>query len=129
MADACTSNTRQFAVIVLTPGSKSDRTAYIKRMTALSGFAKSAFASAAEQLGGARGIPAWAKKNRAPGRGRITLSRRGVSLMIESKVRHAHHALDRKGEARAIRHRTEQMRKLTIRIGKNRLRKKSRHLK
>jgi hypothetical protein len=116
-------------VVVLTPGQRSSLNAYLRKVVKHSGFAKSAFAVAAEQLGGSRGIPGWAKKNRSPGRGVIRKERRGATLTIESRVRHGAKALDRTGEARAIKHRTKQMQKLTLRIGKNRMRKASKHLK
>lgn len=116
-------------VLVLTPGQKSAWKAYLRKVQSRSGFAKSGFAQAAEQLGGTRGIPAWARKNNGPGRGSITHSAKGATLTIENRVRHIAPALDRAGEKNAIKHRVKLMQKLTISIGERRMRKTSKHLK
>lgn len=122
-------SSRLHTVIVLTPGQRSARNAYIRKVTRRSGFAKSGFASAAADLGGTRGIPSWARKNTGPGSGKIVKGPKGVTLSIENRVRHIAPALDRNGERRAIQHRTKQMQKLTKTIGQRRMKRSSKSIK
>lgn len=117
---------RLSTVLVLIPGQKAARNAYIRKIQARVGFAKSGFASAAEMLGGTRGFPAWVKKNAGPGFGSVTRAPGGrLILTIENRVRHIRPALDRSGERYAIKFRTKQMQKTTLRIAARKMKSKN----
>ena len=64
--------------------------AYIKKKQAMVGLAKSGWASAAREMGGARGIPSWAKRWTNTGSATDkTGSGNMQSVIIESKVKYA----------------------------------------
>jgi hypothetical protein len=86
--------------------SRTQVEAYIKRTIRMLGFAKSAFANAAAMLGGARGIPAWAKRHKgAPGTAIVTGTGASVTVTTTNGVRHIRHALSKSGERAAMRNR------------------------
>lgn len=65
-------------------------TAYLRKAVARVGEAKSGWAKAAEQLGGTRGIPAYAKKKTHKTKGRGSVTGRGgkAVLIVENKSRY-----------------------------------------
>lgn len=108
---------------------KGSLTKYRMQKQKLAGFAKSGFANAAKHLGGTRGIPGFASKQRGPGRGQVRKSKKGVTLTIENRVKHINIAFDKKQEQMAINNRAESAKKLIQRIAKNKMRKASRSIK
>lgn len=79
--------------------------AYVREKKSLVGFAKGGFATAARQLGGVRGIPGFATRQKAPGTGSVTGTGNKLTVTMTNNVKHIEHALDKHGEARAISHR------------------------
>lgn len=80
-------------------------TAYIREKKKLVGFAKGGYATGARQLGGVRGIPGYATRQKAPGTGTIRGTGKNLTVTLTTGVRHAAEALDRHGEARALAYR------------------------
>jgi hypothetical protein len=80
---------RQSSQLLLQPGSREK---YIKAVQKNVGFGKGGWARAAEQLGGTRGIPAWAgsKQPGAPGRAIITPHATKPKVVIENDVGYIH---------------------------------------
>lgn len=78
---------------------------YMKAKQKLVGFNKGGFATAARELGGVRGIPGYATRQRTPGRGSVTGSGSTLTVSIENHSRSIDKALDPAGEQRAINHR------------------------
>ena len=78
--------------------------AYIKKKQAMVGLAKSGWASAAREMGGARGIPSWAKRWTNTGSATDkTGSGNMQSVIIESKVKYASQSLPAGEEEKALR--------------------------
>lgn len=71
----------------------------------LVGFAKGGYAAGARQLGGVRGIPGFATRQKSPGSGSVTGDGRALTVTLTNDVRYIREALDAHGEARAITHR------------------------
>jgi hypothetical protein len=78
---------------------------YIREKKALVGFAKGGYAAGARQLGGVRGIPGYATRQKSPGTGSVRGTGRTLTVTLTNGVRYAAEALDKHGEARAIAHR------------------------
>ena len=79
---------------------------YSKDVQKRVGFAKGGFATAARQLGGVRGIPGFATRQKAPGTGVVTGDGKTLTVTLTNEVRHIDKALDKAGEERAVQHRT-----------------------
>jgi hypothetical protein len=96
---------------------------YIKTKQRLVGFAKGGFAAAAKQLGGTRGIPGWATRQKSPGVG--TVSGTGVTLTVsmENLVRHLPDALPPFAEKFAVKGRSIKLAARLKRIQDNKVRK------
>jgi hypothetical protein len=108
---------------------KGALTTYKKKEMAQAGFAKGGYATAARQLGGVRGIPGFATRHNAPGTGRVSGDKKNLTVVIENRVRHAHHALSQSGEDRALRHRVKAITKNIKRMADYRFKKQSKALK
>lgn len=78
---------------------------WAKKTIKLSGFAKGGYAAAARQLGGVRGIPGFATRQKAPGSGTVRGDGKTLTVTMTNDVRYIRQALDAHGEARAINHR------------------------
>ena len=86
--------------------------AYIKKKQAMVGLAKSGWASAAREMGGARGIPSWAKRWTNTGSATDkTGSGNMQSVIIESKVKYASQSLPAGEEENALRIAADRLRK------------------
>lgn len=84
--------------------------AYTKRTLRLYGFAKAGFANASKSIGGARGIPGWAKRNKvAPGNAIMTGTGSGLTITVTNGVRHIRKALTVQRESVAMRFRATAM--------------------
>jgi len=68
---------------------------YIKATQQKSGFAKGGFATAARQLGGVRGIPGFATRQKAPGTGTVTGDGKTLTVTMTNEVRHLQEALSK----------------------------------
>jgi hypothetical protein len=86
--------------------------AYIKKVQRTVGFAKGGFAAAARQLGGPRGIPGFASRQKAPGTGAVTGAGNTLSVTMTNGVRHIRLALTAAGEAKAMDFRRRQIEKV-----------------
>lgn len=73
---------------------KASISRYITEVKKRVGVAKGGFATAAKQLGGSRGIPAYAANHNAAGSGRVTRSNNGVNVEVANNVRYAELAID-----------------------------------
>lgn len=94
--------------------------AYIKTKKKKSGYAKGGFATAARQLGGVRGIPGWATRQKTPGRGQLIVNGDKATVIIENHAKNIKDALTRPDEAQAINHRRRQVDKVAHEImGRN----------
>lgn len=82
---------------------------YINRTANKSGYAKGGFATAARQLGGVRGIPGWATRQKAPGTGTITGDGESLTVTLTNNVNHLHYALKPHNEATAVNFRSKQV--------------------
>jgi hypothetical protein len=80
---------------------------YLKDTQKKVGFAKGGFATAARELGGVRGIPGFATRQNAPGRGYIRGEGAKFEVILENHVDYIDKALDRAGEERAAQHRAK----------------------
>lgn len=89
---------------------------YTTKKVKMVGFAKSGFATAASQLGGTRGIPAYASKHRGPGSGIVRGSGSNVTVVMTNDVDYIANALSRRAEANAIEFRKKAMDKRFQRI-------------
>ena len=77
---------------------------YIAKKQKMVGLAKSGWASAAREMGGARGIPSWAKRWTNTGSATDKTGNGNMqSVIIESKVKYASQALPDGEEAQALR--------------------------
>jgi hypothetical protein len=77
---------------------------YIKKKQAMVGLAKSGWASAAREMGGARQIPSWAKRWKNTGSATDKTGNGNMqSVIIESKVKYASQALPDGEEEKALR--------------------------
>jgi hypothetical protein len=77
---------------------------YIAKKQKMVGLAKSGWASAAREMGGARGIPSWAKRWTNTGSATDKTGNGNMqSVIIESKVKYASQALPDGEEAHALR--------------------------
>jgi hypothetical protein len=103
--------------------------AYLKREQRLVGYAKGGFATAARDLGGVRGIPGYATRQGAPGKGSVTESKDGITVTLENKVKYIRHALDSHGETRAINFRTRSINAVLKRMMDRRVKSASASLK
>ena len=103
--------------------------AYIKKSVRLSGFAKGGFATAARELGGVRGIPGWATRQKSPGSGRIMGDGKSLTVSLQNDVRYISEILKPGDSAAAMNARTAAVGKLLKRIQTNKTRKASRHLR
>ena len=75
---------------------------YVKAKQKLVGFAKGGFATAARELGGVRGIPGFATRQNAPGRGHVSKAGDGLSVTLENQVPYLREALNKTGEENAL---------------------------
>jgi len=91
-------------------------TAYANATARKSGFAKGGFAAASRQLGGVRGIPGWATRQKSPGTGKVTGD--GVTLSVEmvNNVEYLRQAMKPNDEAAAVAHRAKQVGSVLKRI-------------
>lgn len=89
---------------------------FIREEKRKAGHAKSAFARAAEGLGGTRGIPAWVVKGRGRGRGAFSGSLNKIRAVIEAHPRYMRQALSRSREKRTLRYRSQAILKALKRI-------------
>jgi hypothetical protein len=103
--------------------------AYIKKSVRLSGFAKGGFATAARELGGVRGIPGWATRQKSPGSGRITGDGKALTVSIQNDVRYIADILKAADSSAAVNARGAAVGKLLERVQANKIRRASRHLR
>ena len=82
-------------------------TAYIRQTIKLVGFAKGGFATAAKQLGGARGIPQFATRHKSPGSGRVIDTGDNLTVEMVNGVRYIREALKPEDEWAAVDHRAK----------------------
>lgn len=103
---------------------------YIKKQQKLVGFAKGGFASAARQLGGTRGIPGYATRHKsAPGSASVVGDGKTLTVTMTNSVKYIRHALDKRGEQKAMDTRKSKVAILIKRIMKNKMKAASRSLK
>jgi len=95
----------------------------------LVGFAKGGFAAGARQLGGVRGIPGFATRQKSPGTGSVTGDGKTLAVTLTNDVRYIENALDAHGEARAIEHRQKAVTSVIKRMMDRKMRAASRSLK
>lgn len=82
---------------------------FAKKTARKVGFAKGGFATAANQLGGSRGIPGWARRHKtAPGKGIVVGNDKALSVAMTNEVRHIRAALPKAGEHKALKFRIGQ---------------------
>jgi hypothetical protein len=108
---------------------KARVTEYKRARMAVAGFAKGGFATAARQLGGTRGIPGYATRQKTPGVGVVVGDGKNLTVSITNKARHIREALSQSGEERAIDHRIKSIRAVLKRMGDREFKKKSRPLR
>ena len=84
-------------------------TAYAKKKARMVGYAKGGFATAAKQLGGVRGIPGFATRQKSPGTGTITGDGKTLSVTMTNGVNYLKNALTSADESRAVSHRSKQI--------------------
>lgn len=90
--------------------------AYANKTALKVGFAKGGFAAAARQLGGVRGIPGFATRQKSPGRGIVAGDGTKLSVTMINDVSHIRHALPKGSESAAIAHRSKQVGSVLQRI-------------
>ena len=73
------------------------------------GYAKGGFATAARHLGGTRGIPGFASRQPAPGRGSVEGDGRMLIVTVENDVKYIREALPKDREANALDFRRKQI--------------------
>jgi len=91
-------------------------TAYINKTTRKVGYAKGGFATASRQLGGVRGIPGFATRQKAPGKGIVTGDGKTLTVTIENHVKYLKNAFIEGGEYYAENHRQKQVTALLKKI-------------
>ena len=89
---------------------------YAKKTARKVGFAKGGFATAASQLGGVRGIPGFATRQKSPGTGIVTGDGKTLTVTMTNGVKYLRNALNSADESRAITHRTKQIESTLKRI-------------
>ena len=97
--------------------------AYIKRTQKKVGFAKGGFATAAKQLGGARGIANFATKQKAPGKGFVSGANKELKVTMINDVSYLREPLKAGDESKAIRNRIKMIDKVLKRIQDRKIRK------
>lgn len=102
---------------------------YRRETAKLAGFAKGGFAAAARDLGGVRGIPGYATRQKAPGRASVTGTGSTLTVSIQNDVRHIRDALDSQGEARAMKHRARSITAVLKRMGDRKFKSASRSIR
>lgn len=107
-------------LLVLRPGGV---TSYIKRTQKKVGFAKGGFATGSRQLGGVRGIPGFATRQKSPGRGFITGSKNDLKVTLINDVDYIEIVLKPGDEAAAVRTRASKVTKVLERIQDRKIRK------
>lgn len=103
--------------------------AYIAKKKKLVGYAKGGFATAARQLGGVRGIPGFATRQKAPGKGYVRGGGSKLEVHLQNDVDYIEKALDAHGEARAIHHRRRSIDLVLKRMADRKFKSASRSLK
>lgn len=101
---------------------------YAKKTARKVGYAKGGFATGAKQLGGVRGIPGFATRQKSPGTGRITGDGRTLSVTLTNNVRHIEKALLPGAELAAVNSRTRAVSKLLEKIQTNKIRRSVRRV-
>jgi len=91
-------------------------TSYANKTAKKVGYAKGGFATAARMLGGARGIPSFAKRQKAPGRGIVTGSGKTLSVTLVNDVRHIRDSLSKADEVMALKNRELMVGKVLTRV-------------
>lgn len=91
-------------------------TAYANKAARRVGFAKGGFATASKQLGGVRGIPGFATRQKSPGGGTVTGDGKTLSVTMTNGVDYLRNALNSGDESRAVSHRAKQVSALLQRI-------------
>lgn len=85
---------------------------YIARKVRMLGFAKSGYANAAKSIGGARGIPGWAKRHKnAPGSVTISGKGSGLTITATNSVTYLRKALNKSDEVAALANRAATIKK------------------
>jgi len=84
-------------------------TAYANSIARKSGFAKGGFATAARQLGGVRGIPGWATRQKSPGTGKAMGDGVKMSVEMVNSVDYLRQAMKPNDEAAAVANRARQV--------------------
>lgn len=102
---------------------------YIRSVQKLVGFAKGGFATAARQLGGVRGIPGYATRQKAPGKGSVKGDGKTLEVTLQNDVRYIDKALDRAGEERATQHRARSINLVLRRMMDRKIKNVSQSLK
>jgi hypothetical protein len=98
--------------------------AYANKTVRKSGFAKGGFATAARQLGGVRGIPGWATRQKAPGTGTVTGDGRTLTVTMTNLVNYLGAGALKKGdESIAVSNRQKNVTTLLDRIQTNKIKK------
>lgn len=94
-------------------------TTYANQVARRVGTGKAGWAQCAEELGGARGIPQWAKKNRSSSVGGVedkSSSFNNPSITIENRVRYIANLCSKSAISRAVRIQREKMEKHIERV-------------
>lgn len=94
---------------------------YIKKTARKSGFAKGGFATASRQLGGVRGIPGWATRQNAPGRGMVTGDGKKLTVTLINDVDYIEIPLKSHDEQAAVKYREVTIERLLKRIQTNKI--------
>jgi hypothetical protein len=102
-------------------------TAYANQTARKVGFAKGGFATAARQLGGVRGIPGFATRQKAPGKGTVTGDGKTLTVTIENHVKYLQKAFVQGGEDYAESYREKQVTSLLKRIQDRKVKAAMRH--
>lgn len=98
--------------------------AYANKTARMSGFAKGGFATAARQLGGVRGIPGWATRQKAPGTGTVTGDGKTLTVTMTNSVNYLGAGALKKGdESIAVSNRQKNVTILLDRIQTNKIKK------
>lgn len=84
---------------------------YMRKKKRMVGFAKGGFAAAARNLGGVRGIPGYATRQKSPGKAYVQKSATKTVVVIENHVKHIDAALPKGAEERVYAKRTAAMQK------------------
>lgn len=98
--------------------------AYANKTKKKSGFAKGGFATAAKQLGGVRGIPGFATRQKAPGTGIVSGDGRTLTVTMTNLVNYlSEGALRRHDEVAAVNNRQKNVTILLDRIQTNKIKR------